>query len=78
MAGAAAMKAGRALRMKYVDNIHRKCRAHLKWLKIANNGGPEVVETLVVARLKILNRKSRQFCYVGALKERGMFRITGQ
>jgi hypothetical protein len=64
--------------MKYVENVRKKCRAHLKWLKIANNGGPEVVETFVVARSKNLNRKPRQFCYVGALKERGMFRITGQ
>jgi hypothetical protein len=64
--------------MKYIDNVRRKCRAHQKWLKIANNGSPEVVETFVVAQSKNLNRKPIQFCYVGVFKERGMFRITGQ
>jgi hypothetical protein len=45
---------------------------------MANNGGPEVVETFVVAQSKNLNRKPIQFCYVGAFKDRRMFRITGQ
>jgi hypothetical protein len=64
--------------MKYANNVRRKCKAHLKRQKIAKNGGPKVVETFVVAWSKDLKQKPRQFCLVGALKERVMFRVTGQ
>jgi len=54
--------------MRYVDNVRRRCRVHPEGqTKIANNGGPEVDRTDVVAwsKDKDSNIETKIICEVG-------------